>query len=36
MNWVPTLFFHPVLLVGLGGGVGSILRYGIGCWLGKG
>ena len=33
MNWVPTLFLHPVLLVGLGGGVGSILRYAIGCWL---
>ncbi len=34
MNWVPTLFSHPVFLVGIGGAIGSNLRYGVGCWLG--
>ena len=29
-----TLFSHPVLLVGVGGAIGSNLRYGVGCWLG--
>ncbi len=34
MNWVPTVFSHPVFLVGIGGAFGSILRYGVGTWLG--
>ncbi len=34
MNWLPTLFSHPVFLVGVGGAFGSNLRYGVGCWLG--
>lgn len=34
MNWLPTLFSHPVFLVGIGGAIGSNLRYGVGCWLG--
>ena len=34
MNWVPTVFSHPVFLVGIGGALGSILRYGVGTWLG--
>lgn len=34
MNWVPTLFLHPVFLVGIGGAIGSNLRYGVSRWLG--
>lgn len=35
MNWASTLFSHPVFLVGVGGAIGSNLRYGIGYWLGQ-
>lgn len=35
MNCLLSLFSHPVCLVGVGGAVGSILRYSIGVWLGQ-
>ena len=34
MNWVSTFFLHPVFLVGIGGAIGSNLRYGLSTWLG--
>jgi len=33
MNWAPILFLHPVFLVGVGGAIGSNLRFGVGHWL---
>lgn len=34
MNWILTVFLHPVFIVGVGGAIGSNLRYGVGVWLG--
>ncbi len=33
MNWIANVFFHPLFLVGVGGALGSNLRYGVGYWL---
>jgi len=35
MNWASTFLSHPVFLVGVGGAIGSNLRYGIGYGLGQ-
>ena len=35
MTWTSTILSHPVLLVGVGGAIGSIVRYGLGHWLGQ-
>ena len=35
MNWISSVFSHPVFVVGVGGAIGSNLRYGVGCWLGQ-
>jgi len=34
MNSATQFFSHPFFLIGLGGAIGSNLRYGLGCWLG--
>ena len=35
MNWILTVFSHPVFVVGVGGAIGSNLRYGVVVWLGQ-
>lgn len=41
MNWIASLFSHPVFLVGVGGAIGSNIRYAVGqalqqsAWTGQ-
>jgi len=34
MSWVSNVLSHPIFLVGVGGAIGSNVRFGVGYWLG--